>query len=142
MGSSASHGESRRTRLGSSCHQTRQERRNMKVSKFTLGTVVLVLLSVSALASDKMKANIQINQTLRVGSTQLDPGDYKMTWTESGSNAQVTFSRGKNVTATVPAQVAQVRSGFHSPAIHADSSTSRLVEVELPEVSLSFTSQN
>jgi hypothetical protein len=44
---------------------------------------------------DKMKANSEINQTLHVGSTQLDPGDYKMTWTESGSNAEVTFSRGE-----------------------------------------------
>jgi hypothetical protein len=114
----------------------------MKASKFTLSTVVLVLLSVSAWASDKMKANIQINQTLHVGSTQLAPGAYKMTWTESGSNAEVTFSQGKNVIATVPAHVTQVRSGFHSPAIHTDSSTSTLVEVELPEVSLSFSSEN
>ena len=67
----------------------------MKASKFTLSTVVLVLLSVSAWANDKMKANIEIDETLHVGSTQLDPGKYKMTWTESGSNAEVTFSQGK-----------------------------------------------
>ena len=114
----------------------------MKASKFTLSTVVLVLLSVSAWAGDKMKANIHIDQTLHVGSTQLGPGAYKMTWTESGSNAAVTFSQGKNVIATVPAHVTQARSGFHSPAIHTDSSTSTLIEVELPEVSLSFTSEN
>lgn len=114
----------------------------MKVSKFTLSTVALVLLSVSAWANDKMKANIQIDQTLHVGSTQLAPGACKMTWTESGSNAEVTFSQGKNVIATVPAHVTQARSGFHSPAIHSNSSTSTLVEVELPEVSLSFTSEN
>jgi hypothetical protein len=114
----------------------------MKASKFTLSTVVLVLLSVSAWAGDKMKANIQIDQTLHVGSTQLGPGAYKMTWTESGSNAAVTFSQGKNVIATVPAHVIQARSGFHSPAIRTDRSTSTLVEVELPEVSLSFTSEN
>jgi len=114
----------------------------MKVSKFTLSTVALVLLSVSAWAGDKMKADIQIDQTLHVGSTQLAPGACKMTWTESGSNAEVTFSQGKNVIATVPAHVTQARSGFHSPAIHSNSSTSTLVEVELPEVSLSFTSEN
>jgi len=114
----------------------------MKVSKFTLSTVALLLLSVSAWAGDKMKADIQIDQTLHVGSTQLAPGACKMTWTESGSNAEVTFSQGKNVIATVPAHVTQARSGFHSPAIHSNSSTSTLVEVELPEVSLSFTSEN
>ena len=114
----------------------------MKASKFTLSTVVLVLLSVSTWAGDKMKANIQIYETLHVGSTQLAPGAYKMSWTESGSNAEVTFSRGKNVIATVPAHVTQVCSGFRSPAIHTDSSTSTLIGVELPEVTLSFTSEN
>jgi hypothetical protein len=114
----------------------------MKASKFTLSTVVLVLLSVSAWASDKMKANIQINQTLHVGSTQLDPGEYRMTWTESGSNAEVTFLQGKKVIATVPAQATHERSGYHSPVIHTDTSTSTLIGVELPEVSLSFTSEN
>jgi hypothetical protein len=114
----------------------------MKASKFTLSTVVLVLLSVSAWAGDKMKANIEIKETLHVGSTQLDPGEYKMTWTESGSNAEVTFSQGKKVIATVPAHLTQVRSGYHSPAIYTDSNTNALIEVGLPEVSLSFSNEN
>jgi hypothetical protein len=114
----------------------------MKASKFTLSTVVLVLLSVSAWAGDKMKANIQINQTLHVGSTQLDPGEYKMTWTESGSNAEVTFSQGKKVIATVPAQATQERSGFRNPALRINGVSNTLVGVDLPEVSLSFTAEN
>jgi hypothetical protein len=114
----------------------------MKASKFTLSTAVLVLLSVGAWAGDKMRANIQIDETLHVGSTQLAPGAYKMTWTESGSNAEVTFSQGKKVIATVPAHVTQVRSGYHSPVVHTDRSTSSLIAVELPVVSLSFTSEN
>ena len=114
----------------------------MKASKFTLSTVAVVLLSVSVWAGDKMRANIRIYETVHVGSTQLTPGAYKMTWTESGSDAEVTFSQGKNVIATVPAHVTQVRSGFHSPAVHTDSSTSTLIGVELPEVTLSFTGEN
>jgi hypothetical protein len=116
----------------------------MRASKFTLSTVVLVLLSlsVSAWAGDKMKASIYIDHTVHVGSTQLAPGPYKMTWTESGSSAEVTFSQGKNVIAIVAAHVTQVRSGYHSPAVHTDRSTGTLIAVELPEVSLSFTSEN
>ena len=114
----------------------------MKATKFTLSAVVLALLSVSAWADDKMKANIQINQTLHVGSTQLDPGEYKMTWTESGSNAEVTFSRGKKVIATVPAQATQERSGFHGPALRINGVSDTLVGVDLPKVSLSFTSES
>ena len=81
----------------------------MKASKLTLGTVALVLLSVSAWASDKMKANIQIFKTVSVGSTQLAPGEYELTWTGTGTNAEATFSQGKKVVATVPAQVTQTR---------------------------------
>jgi hypothetical protein len=110
----------------------------MKASKFTLSTAILVLLSVSGWASDKMKANIQIDQTVHVGSTQLVPGEYKMTWTESGSNAEVTFSQGKKVIATVPAQVAQEHSGYKGPALLTDNLSNTLTGVVLPNVSLSF----
>jgi hypothetical protein len=114
----------------------------MRLSKFTLATFALLLFSLSGRASDKMRANIKIYETVHIGSTELAPGEYKMTWTQSGSNAEVTFSQGKKVIATVPAHVTQVRSGFHSPAIHTDRSTSTLIGVELPEVTLSFTSEN
>jgi hypothetical protein len=114
----------------------------MKASKFTLSTVVLVLLSVSAWASDKMKANIQIYQTVHIGSTELAPGEYKMTWTQSGSNAEVTFSQGKKLIATVPAQATQERSGYRSPVVRTNSVSNALVGVDLPDVSLSFTSEN
>jgi hypothetical protein len=88
-----------------------------------------------------MKANIQINQTLHVGSTQLAPGEYKLTWTESGSNVEVSFSQGKKVIATGPARATQERSGYHNPALRIDGSNT-LIAVDLPEVSLSFTSEN
>ena len=113
----------------------------MKASKFTLGTIALVLLSVSGWASDRMKANIQIYKIVHVGSTQLAPGEYELTWT-SGTSAEATFSQGKKVIATVPAQVTQERSGYSGPALHTDSVSNTLTGVELPKVSLSFTSEN
>jgi hypothetical protein len=114
----------------------------MKTSKFALSTVVLLLLSVSGWASDKMKAKIQIDQTVHVGSTQLAPGEYVMTWTESGSNAEVTFSQGKKVIAIAPAQATHKASGYDGPAIHINSGSKTLTEVELPKVSLSFNGEN
>ncbi len=111
----------------------------MKASKFTLSTVVLVLLSVSGWASDKMKANIKIDQAVHIGSTQLAAGEYKLTWTESGSNGEVTFSQGKKVIATVPAQITEQPSGYERPALNIDSLSNSLTGVQLPKVSLSFT---
>lgn len=115
---------------------------SMKASKLALSVVALLLFSVSGWASDKMSAKIQISQTLHVGSTQLDPGEYKMTWTQSGSNAEVTFSQGKKVIATVLAQVTQERSGYRGPALVINSDSNTLEGVGLPEVSLSFTSES
>ncbi len=115
----------------------------MKASKFTLSSIVLVLLlSVSAWANDKMKANIHLYQAVHIGSTELAPGEYKMTWTQSASNAEVTFSQGKKVIATVPAHATQERSGYSSPVVRTDSVSNTLIGVDLPEVSLSFTNEN
>jgi len=115
---------------------------NMRASKVTLSAAVLVLFSVSGWAGDKMKANIHIDQTVHVGSTQLAPGEYKMTWTESGTNAEVTFSQDNKVVATVPAQVTQERSGYNSPALRTNRDSNTLTGVDLPTVSFSFTGDN
>ena len=114
----------------------------MKASKFTLGTMALVLLSLSAWASDRMKANIQIYKIVNLGSTQLAPGEYQLTWTGTGTNAEAIFLQGKKVIATVPAQVTQERSGYGGPALQTDSVSNTLKGVELPNVSLSFTSDS
>lgn len=114
----------------------------MKASKFTLAIVLLVLLSVSGWASDKMKANIRIDHTVHLGSTQLAPGEYKMTWTESGSDAEVTFTQGGKVIATVPAQITQERSVYDGPALFSDKASNTLTGVQLPKVLLSFTGKD
>ena len=114
----------------------------MKLSKFTLTTFVLLLFSLSEWASDKMSANIHIYHTVHIGSTELAPGEYKMTWTQSESNAEVTISQGKRVIATVPARVAQVRSGYRGPALRTDPVSNTLTGVDLPKVSISFQSEN
>ena len=112
----------------------------MKLIKFA--SFALLLFSLNGWASDKMKANIQINEAVHIGSTVLAPGEYKMTWTQTGSNAQVMISQDKKVIATVPARVAQMRSGYDSPALHINSVSNTLTEVDLPKVSISFGSEN
>ena len=114
----------------------------MKATKFTLSVVAVALLSISALASDKMKASIQIQDAVHVGSTLLAPGQYRMTWTESGTSAEVTFLQGKKVIATVPAQVSQARSGYDGPVLHTDTVANTLTAVALPKMSFVFSNDN
>jgi YD repeat-containing protein len=113
-----------------------------KATKFALSLVAVALLSISALASDKMNASIQIQDAVHVGSTLLAPGQYRMTWTESGTRAEVTFLQGKKVIATVPAQVSQARSGYDGPVLHTDTVANTLAAVALPKMSFVFSNDN
>lgn len=114
----------------------------MKPNTFTFAVFGLMLLAVSGWASDKMKATLEIPQSVHIGESELAPGEYKMTWTQSGSSAEVTIYQHNKVIATVPARVAQVRSGYQGPALHINNATNRLTEVELPKVSISFTGES
>jgi len=114
----------------------------MKPSKFIFAIFALLLFSLNGWASDRMRAKIQIYQTVHIGSVQLAPGEYAVTWTESSSNAEVTIFQGKRVVATVPARIAQVRSGYSSPVLITDSVSHMLTGVDLPKVSISFGSGN
>jgi hypothetical protein len=109
----------------------------MKLRTTALSAVTLALLTLSGWAGDKMKANIMIYQAVNVGSTQLSPGEYTMTWTESGTGAEVTFSQGKNVIGTVPAKLAHGPTGYRSPAIITKADV--LTGIDLPTTSLLFT---
>ena len=110
----------------------------MKVKTLALSAVILATLSVSGWAGDKMKANIMIYRAVILGSTQLSPGEYTMTWNGTGTGAEVTFSQGKNVIATVPAEIAQGPTGYRRPAI--ESNSDRLTAIALPATTLSFSS--
>jgi len=109
----------------------------MKLRSFIL-TGLLGLLSLSGFAADNMKATITLSQAATIGSTQLAPGDYKMSWSGTGSEVQVAFSQGKKVVATVPAQVVQQRTGFESPAVTIDGKTGAVVGVALRNQSFTF----
>jgi len=111
----------------------------MRVRSFTLSAVLVALLSMTVWAADSNKATIRLSEPTIVGSAQLAPGEYKLTWTGTGSDVQATFSQGKKTVATVPAHLVQEASGYSSPVIRTNSETKALLGVGLPKVSLSFT---
>lgn len=116
----------------------------MKHSKCAFTIFTLLLLSVSGWAGDRMKANIQIYQTVHIGSTELAPGEYQMTWawTQSGSDGVVTIWQDRRVITTVPARVTQVRSGYRSPVLRTNTASNTLTEIELPKISFYFGIEN
>ena len=69
-----------------------------------------LMLATSAFASDKGK--LQINHPVTVNGTTLKPGDYKLEWTGTAGNVELSIIQGKNVLAKVPAHVVDL----HSPS--------------------------
>ena len=83
--------------------------RALLVLALALATVPVLLASDAT-----MKKNITLGTAAQVGSTTLQPGDYKVEWQGTGSNVNVNFMQGSKVVATAPATVEQKESRNNS----------------------------
>ena len=76
------------------------------MKRFFAFATMLTLLSVPALAA-KNSQTVNVPTVVKVGSAQLIPGDYNVTWTGSGTNVEVTFTRNRKVVVTLPAKLVE-----------------------------------
>ena len=87
------------------------------MKRLLYSAVVLALVSVPAFAASNSKT-VTLPEAVTVGSTQLPAGDYKVTWTGTGSAVQVTLVQkdkysAKPVVVTAKAvDAAESRTGF------------------------------
>ena len=72
--------------------------------------LIVASLSVPALAA-KNSQNVTFNDPVKVGSTQLPAGDYKVSWTGTGTDVQVTIADKDKKTVTVPAKIVDAKNG-------------------------------
>ena len=72
---------------------------------------------------------------MKIGSTELPAGDYKVTWSGTGDNAQVTLKQGKNVAETT-AQVIQQRRKNDGVATKDENRGRVLTEIQFRETTL------
>ena len=93
----------------------------MKFAKCVAVLATLTLgLSLSAFAKDKNQGKFTLGDEAQVGSTQLQPGEYKVQWEGSGDAVQVTILKGKNVVATTTAKVVEQPSPARADAVTLD----------------------
>jgi hypothetical protein len=79
------------------------------MKRLLFSAAVLALVSVPAFAAKNQKT-VTFPDAVTIGSTQLPAGDYKVTWTGTGSNAQVTLvdkDKFKSTPTTVTAKVVE-----------------------------------
>ena len=77
--------------------------------KKSIGSLILVTIFSIAAFAGANSGTIKLTDTVKVGATELPAGDYKVTWTGTGDNAQVTLKQGKYEASTTAQVVDQKR---------------------------------
>jgi len=75
--------------------------------------ILTLVLSVGAFAKDNHSGNFTLFETVRVGSTQLEPGQYKAQWTGSGNDVKVDILQNGKTVATAAGMIKDL--GQRSP---------------------------
>jgi|SRR5579863_5899164 len=71
---------------------------------------ITLLLAAVALGKEKDQGKLQLVDPVRIGSTQLQPGNYKVEWQGNGPSVNVTFLQGNRTVASTPGKVIELKS--------------------------------
>lgn len=103
----------------------------MKFAKYSVVFALLAfILSLSAFAKDRNEGKFTLSQAAQIGSTQLKPGDYKVTWDGTGSDVQVKILQGKNVVATTSAKLVDKSVGADAVTLGGSGEVKTVEEID------------
>ena len=78
----------------------------MRNTKFAAGLLTLsLLLAGGAVAGNTNRGSLQLDETITVGGQQLPAGKYEVEWAGTGSDVELSISKGRNTVAKLPAQL-------------------------------------
>ena len=99
------------------------------MKRFASLMILLITLSAAVFAVDGGSGTIHLDSAVKVGSTELPAGDYKVTWNGSGDQAQVTLKQGKTQ-ATAAAKVVDVRRKSDAISTTSENGARVLTEIQ------------
>lgn len=99
---------------------------------------LLASLSIPALAA-KNSQNITLSDTVKVGSTQLSAGDYKVSWTGTAPEVQVTIAAKGKTSVTVPAKLVDAKNGYVGLQTNTENGVRVLQAIHLDNANLVLT---
>jgi hypothetical protein len=105
------------------------------MKRFASLLVLLTMIAVTAFAADSGSGKVSFDSAVKVGSTELPAGDYKVTWSGSGDNAQVTLKQGKT-TASTTAQVVEVRRSNDAVATKTENGARVVTQIQFKDKTL------
>lgn len=117
--------------------QTNEAFEEKHMKRFFGFALMLVLLSVPAFAA-KNSQNVSITDPIKVGSTQLPAGDYKVSWTGTGSSVQVTIEEKGKASVTVPAKIVEAKNGHVALLTNSVGGANVLETIQLNNLSIIF----
>ena len=96
---------------------------------------ILLLITIPVFAANNSQT-VTFADTVKIGSTQLPAGEYKVSWTGSGDNVQVTIAKKGFAPVTVQAKVVEQKHAQSSVTTSAVGGANVLQEIQLNHVSL------
>jgi hypothetical protein len=100
-------------------------------------TFILAFVPFAANAASKNSANVVLDNNVTVGTTELPKGAYKVVWTGTDTNAQVTFTQG-TWTKTVPARIVEGRNDIEAEMTDVKDNKTFLTALEFHNATLQF----
>jgi hypothetical protein len=107
------------------------------MTKRFLFTFILAFLPFAANAASPNSGHIELDSSLTVGTTELPKGTYKVVWTGTDPNVQVTFTHG-NWTKTVPAHIVEGRNNIEAKLTNAKGDKTFLTGLQFHNATLQF----
>ncbi len=90
----------------------------MKYAKYmVLPAVLAILLPLGAFAKPKNERNLVLTDTVKVGSTQLKAGTYKVEWQGTGPLLQVSFLEYGKTVATTQGKMVETKKPWPSDEV-------------------------
>jgi hypothetical protein len=108
------------------------------MKRFVGFAIILTALSLPAFAA-KNSGSITITDAVKVGSTQLPAGSYKVTWTGTGANAQVTIAEKGKAGVTVPAKIVDAKNGHVAVLTNSVGGSLILESIQLDNLNIVLT---
>ena len=119
----------------------------MKFGKYWTTLVGIALLASSAaFAESRTEHNVTITDPVQIGSTQLEPGHYKVAWEGAGPTVQVRFLHdGKTVASSNAQLVSQNQKSPYDDVVTTKTSTNesnlKQIDFQNQKESLVFVNQ-
>src|ERR1700761_1688146 len=108
------------------------------MNRFFASALIVASLSVPAFAA-KNSQTVTLTDPVKVGSTQLAAGSYKVSWTTNGAAAQVTIEQKGKAPVTVPAKIVESKNGHVAVLTNTVGGVAVLETIQLNNISLELT---